>query len=445
MWSDVRSLHQAPGVLASRLERIPFGTPLNLTTAITNMRYHEVSGALRDRLPDLRSLWLRLDLKLDDYRIPSVSMALSQPAPALTHMALMCAYEITHQLLQRYPLLANDAPALRSMKYYGTLDAIRDWSLIPQLRTVLFSQPEYSTLSTISSVLEVFQNAETLGIEVDDWEGLGAHAAGTVLTLPSTLRGLVILSNANDVDPRDLISSIPHGSIPSFAAGYSTGTTLEAQASLVTEVSHALGQPVKCMIIGAVPDENDARLVVRLYTQRSRQERVLLHTAFSLRDGVQAFRSLTAVYFLETLLPTDSGVYEMPSVTTLGIILLRRGAQTRRGHASVFLLENAHDPLLVCPALTQIVFVAHFGTRTALSPDLIRAFVHWHVQCPRPLRLGLSDVDLVESNVEEVAALLSLVDDVVFESCSDVTQLSSGRESGLPDIAHVFYWGGDID
>lgn len=435
LWADVVSIDQAPGILTRRLERIPAGAPLRLMAIVKKPCNHEILDALRVRVPSLRSLWLRLDGP-DDELASDIGMALSQPAPTLTHLELLCGATSEQMKLDRCHLLADRAPNLRNLKYYGTIEAIQNWPLASRLQSVLFSQPLTTTLSTLSSVFALFDNVETLGIEVDHWEAPTAlNVTATHLQIPASLRTLAILLNDNDVDPRDLLSLIPHGPLLGLIVRCSTGRL--ADRTLITTVTDALQQPIYMVYVFPLSfDENEGVAAISL-SENLRYFHVFLRANFTLLDTVQMFRSLTVIMFTEILLPEGSGPYEFASVTHLVIVLLEHAAQVTRGHDSLFLLAHAPTPLLICPALTHLMFMADPGTDTILSPDLVRLFIHWHVKCPTPLQqLDLMRVELLESNLPELITLLSLV--------QDIGPANSQSLWTFPKFAHLLNWGRDF-
>ncbi|KZV99471.1 hypothetical protein EXIGLDRAFT_746097 [Exidia glandulosa HHB12029] len=444
LWAGITSLNQAPRVLASRLARVPLGVPMQLAVKANPKRYEEVLLALRERVPDLRTLWLRVD-GVDDCDIPVLGAALSQPAPLLTHLSIIIGRATTRIGWNAVPLLANDAPRLHSLKYWGTRSSLGDWALGSQIRHVLFSEP-FTTLGSLHSVFNLFNHAETLGIEIDDWEEPTSPITSPI-ALPDTLKALALMSNSNHVDPREVLRFIPHEDIPVLCIGFRTAPRVTASASveLITEVTTALGQSINSLCLYSDSVLDDYKDVdVFLDTFDGKHKRIILRTSFSLRHAVDSYRNLNQLIMGEVLLPEGSEVYEVPHLRTLGVTLLEDALQTSRGHDSLFLLETRSTPVLSCPRLENVLFSSISEQITILAPEMISAFLQWHVAYKNPPVLGLSGVEIVQNNVFEVVALLALVSDIQAPSPADMPSRSMSAE-GLPDVKHLLSWSHEMD
>ncbi|KZV82425.1 hypothetical protein EXIGLDRAFT_843754 [Exidia glandulosa HHB12029] len=169
LWSHVWSALQRPGILSARVARVPIGAPLRLLTVLGTEMFDELTNVLLERVPDLRYLWLQIIPPLTDAELHRIRTALSQSAPDLKHMTLICGGVSQAIEWYNHPLLANNAPQLRSIRYDGFIEDLRNWPVAAQLVSVHFAQPGLSTASTLSQIFELFVNVDTLGIEIDMW------------------------------------------------------------------------------------------------------------------------------------------------------------------------------------------------------------------------------------------------------------------------------------
>ncbi|KZV99466.1 hypothetical protein EXIGLDRAFT_724944 [Exidia glandulosa HHB12029] len=266
------------------------------------------------------------------------------------------------------------------------------------------------------------------------------------VTFSADLKALVVISNDNGLDLRDVLRCIPHGQVPVVCTGFRspTSSTGTASVDLILDVSTALNRPIESLSLyswGTLNGGHDL-FDVWMETFHGTHRRIIMHSEFSLRDAVMAYHSLTILAISEVAVPEGSGEYELPYLTHLSVALLESGTQSSRGHNSVFLLEPRPNPVLLCPILEIVGFVAYPWHPTIIAPEMISTFLQWHVKCSRPPVLRLSEIALVQNNVPEVAALLGLISDI---QESRPTDSPSGRHgptwnNRLPNINDILSW-----
>ncbi|KZV99464.1 hypothetical protein EXIGLDRAFT_831411 [Exidia glandulosa HHB12029] len=463
LWSHVWSALQPPGILSARVARVLIGAPLRLFTILGRKIRNEVTNVLQERLSDLRYLWLRIIPSLTDAELHCIRTALSQSAPDLKHMTLICGGVSQAIEWYNYPLLANNAPQLRSIRYDGFIQDLRNWPVAAQLVSVHFAQPGLSTTLTLSQVFELLVNVDTLGIEIDLWAISHRDSAQNteleMLTLPHRMRALVIFSTRRETDPGAVLPVIPHGNIPVFAVGHIKRAGILTPASLIAEVTHSLPYPVIRIIITSFEciGWEDEQVDVHLYTPQ--HERVFMCSDLTLRQGLEMFsHTLTDVSITEGMLVDGSGVYDMPHVVNLSIALLKPTIDVHRSHQSIFLLDRTQrNPLLACPQLAGIVLLSYAGTITTVAPELVREFIQFHIECnPQNVVLMLGDVEIIQSNVTEVASLLAYVLDLYIGDMTAQSDMYIGTtpppswrpsmedpdstQGNFPPIRHLFTW-----
>lgn len=438
VWT-VLSNYQAvcpPGVL-TRLLSLSSTLPLRLELEATDANWTEVCESIEANLRRCQSLSVTFNSRNASVRLTAVLCGHS--APILKTFKLFDASSWFNSLWDRPwdaprddgsgVLFAGDAPHLELVKMHTDLSNVRPSSAlraVKRLRCANASVWEDLSNASLVRILDLFPSVEILGLEVRADNRI--DSSQELIKLPTSLTDVVVDISSTEVSALDVIHRFNDPDLPSLRGKLSSACTPEQCLSHTRD-----------MLAGTAPR------ALELYTRGPNVE-VFAYWDPSTPDGrvqrefdrgsyqvspkilqdllpSEVFANVTWLGIAEDLFGNDDvQIPTMPAVTRLCVSLLYGPAHRTYGANSMFLLPSEKIfsfPLLktlaICAASTMAL--PSGGYTTWLTPDLVSRFIRSHLlyDAPRVGRLILEGARLVQSCVQEVAALLALVDDFDWE------------------------------
>ncbi|KZV93247.1 hypothetical protein EXIGLDRAFT_835882 [Exidia glandulosa HHB12029] len=417
------------GVL-TRLLSLSSTLPLHLELEATEANWPEVCESLEVNLQRCLSLAVTFNTHIASVRLTAALCGHS--APILRTFKLFDAFSWFNSPWYRPwdaprdgVLFAGDAPHLELVKIHTDLTNVRPSSALRAVKRLRCANASsWEDLSNASGsvvrILDLFPSVEILGLEVR--ADSRVDSSQELINLPPLLTDVVVDISSTEVSAGDVIRRFKDPDLPSLRGKLSGACTPEQCLSHMRD-----------MLAGTAPsalelDSRGPNLAVFAYWDPGdgRFDRGSYQVSPKILQDLlpsEVFANVTWLGIAEDLFGHDDvQIPTMPAVTRLCVGLLYCPAYRTYGAQSIFLLppEKIFSfPLLktlaICAASTMVL--PSGGYITWLTPDLISRFIRSHLlyDAPSVGRLILEGARLVQSCVQEVAALLALVDDFDWE------------------------------
>ncbi|KZV97099.1 hypothetical protein EXIGLDRAFT_731626 [Exidia glandulosa HHB12029] len=414
VWSVISNEHfeeHHDGVLTSLLARSA-NAKLSLTVDVTTQNWKEVTDCIEANLHRCRSLTVDCEDVLDDDGAERLTRVLSHhPALALEAFRL---YDLNWQFNCKshddVVLFAGQAPRLDLVKMHTNLASLRHSDSLGAVQRLRFRP--VNSLESLQRLLSLFTAPKILALDIDDWV---SDWVGGKVTLPSSIEGLIVISNSSWPSALPLLSHINHAQLLHLRLLLHLETSLGDATALVSRVlEHS---KVVDIFIDLISDSED---LINLDIFWDSHERHLYNVPLTAVSLPTVFASLTWLSLGERAFTIESGLPEAPALTWLAICLIYGRYQLEWGEASIFLLPREREPLFSCPLLRTLKISAPpssepnaEGYVTYIAPEMIREFMTFHLAFNDPQldHLILEGAVLLESRSDEVAELLALVED----------------------------------
>ncbi|KAH7102595.1 hypothetical protein BKA62DRAFT_699189 [Auriculariales sp. MPI-PUGE-AT-0066] len=432
LWTDVDfNKSRSSGALARYVSlsgNLPLETLDVLFTTASNV---EACDVLAKNISRTRRLSVRIDHQPatpeDQHRL---NLALSYPAPMLTMLRL---YDYggrwNNDRDDDIHMFRNVAPMLSVLKIHCHIGALQGSAgALANVKQALYSSSETLVAETISQFVDLCPALEQLGVEVDEWEN---RLLDTPITLPAPLVEFNVVANQTEFEPAELLASFDLSAISRIWISYNSGAfPADINNTLALFLPPNLAPIRTLQMFGST--FADSTFNMRLLTDnlqphnpaafnRRTIQRYILDACIDAQMPAvkELVQDVLTLYVGERIFYMDALLNEatLPKVETLVLCIMTPTSYASHGDCSIFFPvdENERRLPLNFPRLHNVVLAAREeGNNVKLDPALVLRFLQTYLvfDAPRLPVLVLQGVHLLEYSAQDVAALLSYVDEL---------------------------------
>ncbi|KAH7102606.1 hypothetical protein BKA62DRAFT_699219 [Auriculariales sp. MPI-PUGE-AT-0066] len=454
LWTNVDFNKPGPQGALTRYVSLSANLPLEtLDVCFTAASNLEVCDILASHISRARKLSVTIDdppgTAEDQQRLNSV---LSHPAPLLRMFRLFdhAGWWNTDRDEQIH-LFGNAAPMLKAVKLHCHVEALRgSMQALANVKQALYSSSGTLIAETLAQFADLCPALEELAVEVDGWENQSLEAP---LAFTPSLVEFIVVANRKDFDPAELLASFNLSPIPRVWVSYNLNAFTEEIGNTIGHFLPPNIAPVRTLRIDTSAYANttfnmqlysgDVQLCKPATFDRRTVERVILDA--SLEAGIaqmaKLLQDVVTLYLGEPSFYMDLLLNEgpLPSVETLFICVIKPEHQSDHGDRSIFFAKDSNGRLpLACPKLRVVHIAARTGQNDVmLDPALVLRFLKEYLEfdAERLPVLVLQGLRLLEHNVDDIAMLLSYVDEL---------QVVNGPLQWNREYSDLLHWQGYV-
>lgn len=447
VWSSVflgdEPIASVPGVLSTIL-RWSGTSDLSLSIRIDKDNWEEGCACITAHI----TRCVFLDVAVDDFPTEAIggiargiTNALCHPAPRLRTFKFWDVYGYFNMQDSDEDapalLFAGQSPRLRLVKFCGDMEQLCPCEGLRTVSRFLLHTVRAGTPGLLERAFSVFPNLQAISVNI-----CGGGALKSVQSVPASL-ALFRATHASGKMTLPLTRSLESLRLP-------THVRLHAQYTFppggreTKDIFKRMAEGVSSHKMSIFPGRVDDRTTDVAFSEAVDDDPWMRCIYGLPRSDIPlgpAFETLTRLYIAESCFCDDTGLPEAPALTLLSITL---GTSTGE-RESIFLLPPTPRYVLRCPNLRELELVRGLGggldfagtegSSAYLSPQLVHEFITRHLffGAPQLDVLRLKGARLVETWVEEVASLLTVVKEIHW----------TVADPRLPDPVDIMYW--DID